>query len=40
MRFWNVVPRTVSGVNSFGMGLPLVWGLRAVPAAGNCAGVK
>jgi hypothetical protein len=40
MRFWKVVPRTVRGVKSFGIGLPLVWGFRAVPAAGNCAGVK
>ena len=30
----------VSGVKSFGIGLPLVWGVRAVPAVGNCAGVK
>jgi hypothetical protein len=32
--------RTVNGVNSLGIGFPLFWGLRAVPAAGNWAGVK
>ena len=40
MRFWKVTLRTVNGVNSLGIGLPLFWGLRAVPAAGNWAGVK
>lgn len=40
MRFWKVTLRTVKGVNSLGIGLPLFWGLRAVPAAGNWAGVK
>lgn len=40
MRFWKVTFRTVNGVNSLGIGFPLFWGLRAVPAAGNWAGVK
>jgi hypothetical protein len=38
--FWNVTPRTLSGVYSFGIALPLVCGFAAVPAAGDCAGVK
>jgi hypothetical protein len=40
MRFWKVTFRTVNGVKSLGMGFTLFWGLRAVPAAGNWAGVK
>jgi len=40
MRFWSVMPRSFSGVKSFGTGVPLVWGSRAVPAGGICAGVK
>jgi hypothetical protein len=40
MRFWKVTFRTVNGVNNLGIGLSLFWGLRAVPAAGNWAGVK
>jgi hypothetical protein len=40
MRFWKVTFRTVNGVNSLGTGAPLVCGSRAVPAAGNWAGVK
>lgn len=39
-RLWKVVPRIVRGVKSLGMGLPLVWGTRAVPAVGVWAGVK
>ena len=39
-RFWKVTPRTVRGLNSLGMGFPLVWGSRAVPAGGLWAGVK
>lgn len=31
--------RIVKGWKSLGMGLPLVCGLRAVPAGGDCAGV-
>lgn len=30
----------VRGLNNLGMALPLVCGLRAVPAGGLCAGVK
>ena len=40
MRFWKVTLRTVNGVKSLGIGFPLFCGLRAVPAAGNWAGVK
>lgn len=39
-RFWNVTPRTVKGLNNLGMGFPLVWGTRAVPAGGLWAGLK
>lgn len=30
----------VNGWNSLGIGFPLDWGFRAVPAVGLCAGVK
>lgn len=39
-RFWNVCPLIVRGLKSLGIGFPLVWGLRAVPAGGFWAGVK
>jgi hypothetical protein len=40
MRFWKVVPRIVRGLNSVGGRVLSLWGEKAVPAGGDCAGVK
>jgi hypothetical protein len=37
---WNVRPLIVKEWNSLGIGFPLDWGFRAVPAGGLCSGVK
>ena len=39
MRFCISTPRILSGVNSFGTGLPSGCGVTAVPDGGFCAGV-